>query len=110
MYLAAQRVRAPTNGREGINTFLYSHPGQRWNGMPPDEFRGPHTGKLVAQNISVPPPGNRVQSYLDITAPDVAEWEEIQRSLVAFLGQSKPRHFPYEGVSGRCAFRLSMGS
>lgn len=70
MYLAAQRVRSPA-GQEGINAFFYVHGPHAWSGDPPPEVLPENNpGELVAQRLQVPPPGNRVRSYLDIVAPD----------------------------------------
>ncbi|MEN9579414.1 MAG: hypothetical protein RJA70_2423 [Pseudomonadota bacterium] len=110
MYLAVQRVHSPKNELEGFNTFLYSHPGVSWDGSPELLLRGPQEAVLVAQTIGLAPPGNRVRSYLDITAPDETAWPEIERSLAAYLRATARREFPFSGYAGRCSFSLSMDS
>lgn len=68
MYVTAHRVQR-ADGTEGINTFLHIHgpilwPAQPWH-MPEQQ-----PGKIIAQEIMVPPGGNRVRAYLDVLAPD----------------------------------------
>lgn len=75
MYISAHRVQAPSQngnpGPQGINAFYYSHGPYIWQGQPGASFL-PETnpGVFVDSNIQVPPPGNRVRSFLDIVAPD----------------------------------------
>lgn len=70
MYLTAQRVVSPA-GQEGINAFFYLHGPRTWIDAPPADVWPEHNpGELVAQHLSVSPPGNRVRSYLDLIAPD----------------------------------------
>lgn len=74
MYLCAQRVLAtagPHKGTQGINSFLYLHGAQTWSGPPSaDLLPDINPGTIADSLIEVPPPGNRVRSYLDIVAPD----------------------------------------
>lgn len=107
MYLTSHHVCAPSSGEEGVNTFLYLHGPLAWE-HPPAEIPDENPGSLAAQSISVPPPGNRVRSYLDIVVPDDARWDEIRVGLMDFVGQSQPRPLPWTGISGRCFFRLGM--
>jgi len=105
MYLASQHVHAPSTPHDGVNTFLYSHGACTWEVPPlPDE----DPGILVAQSISIRPPGNRVRSYLDIVAPDAARWDEVRIGLMEFVGRSQRDALPWNGRSGRCYFRLGM--
>jgi hypothetical protein len=112
--LTAQHVVSPTNRREGVNAFLYLH-----QGLPAvDEaaLEQATTAEdaqgvtLVAQSISVPPPGNRVRSYLDIFSPDEIRWSEVRVELMAFVGRSQLQPLPWRARTGRCAFRLGMES
>jgi hypothetical protein len=109
MYLTAHHVVSPApDHREGINVFLYLHGPRVWDASElarvPDE--GP--GRLVAQSISVSPPGNSVRSYLDIAAPDEIRWEDVRVGLMDFTGQHQPRPLPWGGHAGQCYFRLGM--
>lgn len=108
MYLTAHHVTSPTDQRQGINAFLYRHETLSWDGMPPVEIPSQNPGTLVAQSISVAPPGNRVRSYLDIVAPDDTPWNEIRIGLMDFVGQMQPDPLPWSGLSGRCLFGLGM--
>lgn len=70
MYLVAQRVSSSA-GQEGINAFFYTHGPCVWVGDPPPAVLPENNpGELVTQRLTVPPPGNRVRSYLDLVAPD----------------------------------------
>jgi hypothetical protein len=109
MYLTAHHVVSPPPGhREGINAFLYLHGPRAWDasssGRAPDE----DPGRLVAQSISVSPPGNRVRSYLDIVAVDEIRWEDVRVGLMDFTGRNQPSPLPWDGQGGRCYFRLGM--
>jgi hypothetical protein len=108
MYLTAQHVQAP-GGAEGINAFRYAHGADRiWEGLPPDGIPDRDPGSLVARNVVVPPPGNRIRSYLDIVAPDDTSWSEIRSALIVFLSEAQRRPFPWVGVSGRAFFRVGL--
>lgn len=108
MYLTAHRVVSPTNQREGVNAFVYRHEALDWDAAPPVEIPEHNPGTLVAQSISVPPPGNRVRSYLDIVAPNDSRWAEVHVALMAFLGRERHKALPWRGRSGRCYFELGM--
>lgn len=105
MYLTAQRVLSPHSGRGGINSFLYLH-GEHFE--LPSSGRPASPGELTAQSVSVEPPGNRVQSYLDIWGPDDVTWSEVRVGLMDFVGSCQPSPFPWQKASGRCFFRLEM--
>lgn len=74
MYVCAQRVLAiggSYKGRQGINSFLYLHGSYEWSGPPaPDWLPDNNPGIITDSEIEIPPPGNRVRSYLDLVAPD----------------------------------------
>jgi len=109
VFLVAQRVVSPTDGRDGINAFLYAHPGRVWKGAPPPDIANrQESGRLVNQLISVPPPGNRVRSFLDIAAPDELAWSSIQAGFVTFAASQQETPFPWAGTAGDCLFGLSM--
>jgi hypothetical protein len=107
MYLTAQHVVAPLSGAEGINAFYYEHGPDDW-GVPPPEIPDQNPGTLANETITVPPPGNRVRSYLDVVAPDSAPWAEIRQSFLTFVTQVQRRPFPWVGVAGRCLFRIGL--
>ena len=108
MYLTAHHVVSPTTQSEGVNAFLYLHGPLVWEGAPPSGVPDQDPGTLVAQSLSLQPPGNRVRSYLDIVVPDEAHWEEVRLGLMDFVGSSQPSPLPWQGQSGRCFFRLGM--
>ena len=107
MYITAQHVRAHA-GAEGINAFHYNHGPFGWQGLPPQGIPDQNPGTLVSQRIIVPPPGNRVRSYLDIVAPDETPWSEIRPAFMTFVSEAQSTPFPWTGVYGRVVFRLGM--
>jgi hypothetical protein len=110
MCITAHHV-VSSNQRQGVNAFLYRHETLSGDEAPPVEITPLHNqnpGTLVAQSISVAPPGNRVRSYLDIVAPDDTPWNEIRTELMAFVGRMQPSALPWSGPSGRCHFGLGM--
>jgi hypothetical protein len=58
--------------------------------------------------VTVPQGGNSVRSYLDIIMPDEVTWGEARTSFITFLSEAQRRDFPWEGVSGRCTFRVGL--
>jgi hypothetical protein len=106
MYLTAQRVVRMADGAEAINAFFYRHH-VVWEGPPPEEYVI-NPGYLVNQTVNIEPPGNRVRSYLDITCPDGATWQELRQNFQTFVGMSQLRHLPWSGVVGRCLFTIGM--
>jgi hypothetical protein len=110
MYLTAHHVASPAKQREGINVFLYFHEGQAWELLSPPDVADRNPGVLVAQSISVAPPGNRVRSYLDIIAPDDVRWEEVHVGLSEFVGRCQSGPLPWAGESGAVYFRVGMES
>ena len=107
MYLTAQRVQS-AQGAHGINAFQYLHGPYVWQGLPPQGVPDQNPGTLVAQAIVVPPPGNRVQSYLDLVAPDETSWSEIRAAFITFISAAQRQPLPWVGVFGRCFFRINM--
>jgi hypothetical protein len=63
---------------------------------------------LRAQSISVPPPGNRVRSYLDIVAPDEVRWEDVHVGLREFIARYQSGPLPWAGESRNSYFRVGM--
>lgn len=108
MYLTAHRVVSPVSLDEGINSFLYLHGPHTWQGVPPTDAPDTNPGALVAKQIVVPPPGNRVRSYLDVVAPDETPWAEVRQSFIRFLAEAQREPFPWTGVDGRCLFRIGL--
>lgn len=108
MYVCAQRVQAVAGlqkGAQGINAFLYLH-GHTWNGPPSSEWL-PETnpGVIADRMIEVPPPGNRVRSYLDVVASDGTPLNH----LVYAAGRPGLIHeFPATWVSGNVWCRLGI--
>lgn len=91
MYVSAQRVMSPMTGQRGVNIFVYSH-GCVWDGPVPVELLPEvNPGALVWRDIQLPPPGNRILSYLDVVAPDDFPREELCNRL-AVLKQALPNH------------------
>lgn len=108
MYLTAQHVVAPTTQTEGINAFHYVHGAFTWEGLPPDGIPDRNLGTLVHQSVVVPPPGNRVRSYLDIVALDETTWNEIRQSFTTFVSEAQLGPLPWVGIVGRTYFRIGM--
>jgi hypothetical protein len=108
MYATAHRVVSPTTRVEGVNTFYYLHD-RGWDGAPPLECM-PETdpGTLVDKAVAVPPPGNRVRSYLDILAPDGTTLQEIEHALTEVLSADTPTSLPAVWTSGRFWFRFGV--
>jgi hypothetical protein len=107
MYLTAQHVRSAA-GDEGINAFFYQHGSYAWQGLPPHGIPDKNPGTLAAQTIVIPPPGNRVRSYLDVVAPDETQWSEIRPAFMTFVSEAQRGPLPWIGVSGRVFLRLGM--
>ncbi len=109
MYITAHRVVHPRTTDEGINAFCYRHGSFIWVGLPPAGIPDDNPGELAVSMVAVPPGGNRVRSYFDIIMPDEVMWGEARRSFITFLSEAQGRDFPWEGVSGRCTFRVGLG-
>ena len=111
MLLTAHRVVHPDTHDEGINSFFYRHGPCVWDSLPPPEvFSGENPGELFESHVEIPPPGNRVRSFLDVVAPDETTEHEIRRAVGIFLERSHAAPLPWEGVVGRCLFRIGMES
>jgi hypothetical protein len=106
MYLTAQYVVAPS-GASGVNSFLYSHPGRQWD-APPSDIPGQNLGLLAHTNVTVPPPGNRVRSNLEIVAPDDIDRLVLKGRLLTFLKKAHGKPSPCEATDGPCRFRMVM--
>lgn len=107
MKIVAQRVVRPSDGASGVNAYCYLHPGQQWLDEPPTDLgRGTLSGKL----IEIPPPGNRVRSYLDITTPDTTTNRAIAHVVItcADLLQSARKPLPWSLLSGETAFEFNL--
>lgn len=80
MYATAHRVVNP-KGEEGVNAFLHRHgPDFPW---PEEAWNLPETqpGDQVWEQVSLPPGGNRVRSYLDLLCPDDTRPAEVDVAL-----------------------------
>jgi hypothetical protein len=108
VYLTAHHVVSPGKKREGVNAFLYLHAGQAWEHLSPADVPSQNPGTLLAQSITVPPPGNRVRSYLDIVAPDEVRWEDVHVGLMEFVGRLQSSPLPWAGESRNGYFRVGM--
>jgi hypothetical protein len=107
MYLAAQRVRAPS-GDEGINAFFYLH-GRGWLGPPPpDVLPEQDPGELVAKHLEVSPSGNRVRSYLDLVAPDETPSAQLVSLTRELLRTAELHPLPWGIVIGDCLVRFGL--
>lgn len=108
MYLTAQRVISP-EGNNGINAFLYEHGQNAWE-APPELVPGSF-GTLMNMSLLVTPVGaNEVVSYVDIVAPDGADWEIVSRQLFDWTkGQASAKSpLPWSAVMGDYRFVLHM--
>lgn len=101
MYLSAQRVVSPSSMREGINAFCYLHGSYTWTGEAPRDLLRTHAGILVNSNLDVPPPGNRVRSYLDILTPDETPTVQIRSEVLGAVAKASPKTFPWRHAAGR---------
>jgi len=106
MKLVAQRVvqaGVAPHPRAGINAFCYLHGDLFWLDAPPPDLG---RGRLASQIVEVDPPiGNRVRSYLDITAPDATPNRQIVTAVqsgadfLADAGQPPPWRFQHGEIS-----------
>lgn len=108
MYLAAQRVSSST-GQEGINSFFYTHGPYVWVGDPPPEVLPENNpGELVAQRLEVPPPGNRVRSYLDLVAPEDRSNAWLLGVLRRLAQNAEQHPLPWNVVFDGCLCRFHL--
>jgi hypothetical protein len=106
MILTAQRVVA-SSGNTGINVYCHADAAEGSFEPGASSLDRPR-GKLIAQTVAVPPPGNNVRSFLDIAAPDDATAEELGAAFEAFVAAHGTEDLPWVGQQDRCAFRLGM--
>jgi hypothetical protein len=110
MKLVAQRVLRPTDGASGINAFCYLHAGRSWTGEPPPDL-GP--GDLYSELVEIPPPGNRVRSYLDIVTPDDTDTAYVRQVVTSGtralheVGQALPWSLRFARLSFE--FNIELG-
>jgi hypothetical protein len=107
MLLTAQRVRNLA-GHTGINAFCNLHGPYDWFGEPPEGVPDLNPGGRVNEQVGVPPGGNRVQSYLDIVAPDETPTAEIVASVQKFLVAVRQQELPWVATVGRTTFRFGL--
>ncbi|MSP62528.1 MAG: hypothetical protein EXR72_19790 [Myxococcales bacterium] len=94
MYLTAHRVRT-ADGGEGVNAVLYRHPFADWV-VPPSELPDDDPGELT--QILDP----------DLIWEDGTEWAESRRDFITFAAGAQQQPLPWEGVVGRCLFRMGF--
>lgn len=107
MRLVAQRVRSPSTHREGINAFCYLHGPVTWLDDPPADLPG---GVLMNARAEVPPPGNRVRSYLEIVAPDETPSHVMEREVEDSIDLLENQPFPLRLQSGDTTFQFDVES
>jgi len=108
MKLVAQRVVSPATHATGVNAYYYRHPGRDWLDAPPDDLgRGVFASKILEVE---PPVGNRVRSFLEITAPDRTSNLEIQHVILdgASLLSSGRQQLPWALVHGETLFNFNI--
>ena len=106
MRLVAQRVRAPA-GREGINAFCYHHGPRVWLDRAPAEVVET-PGRLMNAHVEVPPPGNRVRSFLDITTPDTTPNAQVENDVSSCIDLVEDNPFPLDMHSGDTTFQFNL--
>ena len=106
IYLTAHRVVSP-HDMEGINAFSYVRGSSIWPDAPPVPITvDTDPGELRHQRIELPPPGNRVRSFLDLVAPADVTRPEIAAAVETLSRRSAPQHLPAEWVQGRLWVRF----
>jgi hypothetical protein len=108
MRLVAQRVARPSDQASGVNAYCYLHPGRQWLDEPPlDLGRGTLAGRLIEV---APPAGNRVRSYLEITAPDGTSDDAITQVVIsgAECLVEASQELPWKLVHGGTAFEFNL--
>lgn len=107
MLLTAQRVIAP-DGRQGVNAFYYRHGAPAWIGRA-NEAELARRAELVNTNVALPPPGNRVRSYLDIWAPDFTPTGQVFRDVVEPLDLLvNTQQLPWNLSNGNTTFKFDL--
>lgn len=102
MRLSAQRVVSP-RGEKGINSYCHLHGPSNWLDEPPAEILS-SPGDLASSREEVPPPGNRVRSYLDIIAPDHVPSAKIAREVIDAVTLLPSPPLPMRVQSGNMTF------
>lgn len=107
MILVAQRVVRPSDRATGFNAYCYLHPNRQWLDEPPPDLG---RGTLVGRLTEVPPPGNRIRSFLDITTPDTTSDDEIVQvvSSGAALMFDTGRELPWNLRNSETRFRFDL--
>ena len=106
MRLAAQRVIAPA-GTQGVNAFCYLHGPYRWLDRAPPEI-AMNPGVLVNSHVEVPPPGNRVRSFLEILAPDATASQQLQSDISDSVSLFENQPFPLSVQIGSTSFQFNV--
>ena len=106
MRLVAQRVLS-TRGLQGINAFCFLHGGYVWLDRPPAEI-AEAPGELVNSSVVVPPPGNRVRSYLDILTPDQTPNQKILHDILDPIDLFANQPLPLNVQSGDTTFAFNI--
>ena len=106
MYVTAHHV-SNRRGEEAINAAMYLHGQENWQ-ISPTGVPDPEPGELLRSHIALTPGGNHVRSYLDLVAPDGAQWPELHQAFIGFLAAAQPTTLPWVGISGRCLFRFGL--
>lgn len=106
MRLVAQRVRSPANS-EGINAFCFLHGPIAWLESPPPEIEQSQ-GVLMNSHVEVPPPGNRVRSYLEIMTPDDTPNHQVERDVTESIDLLQDLPFPFKLEGGGTTFEFDV--
>jgi hypothetical protein len=106
MRLVAQRVIS-AGGLQGINAFCFLHGGYVWLDRPPQEVADA-PGELVNSSIVVPPPGNRVRSYLNILTPDQTPNQKILYDILNPIDLFANQPLPLHVQSGDITFTFNI--
>jgi hypothetical protein len=107
VYVVVQRVVSPTSLDTGVNTFVYLHPGLKWQ-VPPKDLPATDPGRLERKSVALEPNGNVVRSNLEVVAPDDIDVMAMRKHLMDFFDRAQFNPLPWEGVAGPCFFRLHM--
>jgi hypothetical protein len=104
MRLIAQRVQS-SQGQEGINAFCYLHGPIGWLDKPPTDIQ---PGKLANSRVEVPPPGNRIRSFLELVTPDVTPSRQVLRAILDCIDLFENKSFPLDVLSGDISFQFDL--
>lgn len=102
MHLIAQRVQS-SQGQEGINAFLHGPIG--WLDRPPADLQ---PGKLADSRVEMPPPGNRIRSFLEIVTPDVTPSRQVFRAILDRIDLFENKSFPLDVLIGDISFQFDL--